>query len=332
MKAAILNVPLPVERSPLVLADLPIPEPRSGQVLVRVTACGICRTDLHVVEGELPQKKSPVVPGHQVVGTIQRLGPGVSELALGTRVGIAWLHRTCGKCEYCRSGRENLCDAPDFTGYTIDGGFAEYALAQADFVYPLPNSFGDLQAAPLLCAGIIGFRCLRLAGLSKGANLGIYGFGAAGHVCIQVARHWGVNVFVSTRERKHQLLAAELGAMWVGGATDPPPEKLDASIIFAPAGDLVPTALQSLKKGGVLVLGGIYMTPIPSFPYDLVYRERSIQSVANNTRQDGIDFIRLAAEIPIKTQVQVFRLEQANQALQALKHDGIAGAGVLHIG
>jgi propanol-preferring alcohol dehydrogenase len=272
------------------------------------------------------------VPGHQVVGTIEKLGPGVSQLALGTRVGIAWLHRTCGKCEYCRSGRENLCDAPDFTGYTVDGGFAEYALAEADFVYPLPKDFGDLQAAPLLCAGIIGFRCLRLASLSEGANLGIYGFGAAGHVCIQVALHWGVNVFVCTRERKHQQLATELGATWVGGATEEPPEKLSASIIFAPAGDLVPAALRPLKKGGVLVLGGIYMTPIPSFPYDLIYRERSIRSVANNTRQDGIDFIRLAAEIPIKTEVQGFRLEQANEALQALKHDGIRGAGVLQIG
>jgi len=242
MKAAILKVPTPVERSPLELADVPIPEPSSGQVLVRVTACGICRTDLHVVEGELAQKKSPVVPGHQIVGTIEKLGPGVSQLALGTRVGIAWLHRTCGKCEYCRSGRENLCDAPDFTGYTVDGGFAEYALAEADFVYPLPKNFGDLQAAPLLCAGIIGFRCLRLAGLSQGANLGIYGFGAAGHVCIQVARHSGINVFVCTRERKHQQLASELGATWVGGATEEPPEKLSASIIFAPAGDLVPAA------------------------------------------------------------------------------------------
>jgi propanol-preferring alcohol dehydrogenase len=332
MKAAVLRVPTPVEHSPLELSDVPIPEPGPGQVLVRITACGICRTDLHVVEGELPPKKSPVVPGHQVVGTIEKLGPGVSELTLGTRVGIAWLHRTCGKCEYCRSGRENLCDAPDFTGYTVDGGFAEYALAEADFVYPLPKNFGDLQAAPLLCAGIIGFRCLRLAGLSQGANLGIYGFGAAGHVCIQVARHWDVNVFVCTRERKHQQLASELGATWVGGATEEPPEKLSASIIFAPAGELVPAALQPLKKGGVLVLGGIYMTPIPSFPYDLIYRERSIRSVANNTRQDGMDFIRLAAEILIETQVQVFRLEQANEALQALKHDGIMGAGVLQIG
>jgi propanol-preferring alcohol dehydrogenase len=255
----------------------------------------------------------------------------VSNPVLGSRVGIAWLHHTCGKCEYCRSGRENLCDSPDFTGYTVDGGFAEYALAESDFVYPLPANFGDLQAAPLLCAGIIGFRCLRIAGMSKGANLGIYGFGAAGHVAIQVARHWGVKVFVCTRESKHQRLATELGAAWVGAAEEAPPEKLDASIMFAPAGELVPPALSALKKGGRLVLGGIYMSPIPSFPYELIYRERTISSVANNTRQDGVDFIQLAAEIPIKTEVQVFPLEHANEALQALKHDGIRGAGVLRI-
>jgi propanol-preferring alcohol dehydrogenase len=259
-------------------------------------------------------------------------------------VGIPWLHKTCGLCVYCKSGRENLCDNPTFTGYSVNGGFAEYALADENFVYPIPDGFDDLQAAPLLCAGIIGFRCLRIAGIERGvgieragigpvnlggANLGIYGFGAAGHVCLQVARYWGANVFVCTREEKHRRLAAELGAAWVGGMIDPPPEKLDASIIFAPAGELVPPALEALKKGGTLVLGGIHMSPIPSFPYPLIYHERSMRSVANNTRQDGHDFLRLAAEIPVKTEIEIFPLTHVNEALNALKHDGIRGAGVI---
>jgi propanol-preferring alcohol dehydrogenase len=312
--------------------------PQQDEVLVRVTACGICRTDLHVVEGDLPRKKTPVIPGHQVVGVIEALGPGASRHNVGTRVGIPWLYKTCGHCFYCRSGRENLCDFPEFTGYSHNGGFAEFLVAHQDFVYPLPQSFADLQAAPLLCAGIIGFRSLRLSGIQPKKrnisnpddfNLGIYGFGAAGHVCIQVAKHWGARVFVCTREEKHRALAAELGAVWTGGAVEQPPEKLDASIIFAPAGELVPPALQALRKGGTLVLGGIYMTPIPSFEYSLLYRERCIRSVANNTREDGRDFLQLAAEIPVHTQVQIFPFSQANQALNALKHDGIRGAAVL---
>jgi alcohol dehydrogenase, propanol-preferring len=331
MKAWVLPKPAPVESSPLELRELPMPEPREREVLVRISACAICRTDLHVVEGELPPKKSNIIPGHQVVGIIERLGGGAKKYRPGARVGIAWLHKTCGRCPYCRSGRENLCDFPDFTGYTVDGGYAQYALGHEDFVYPIPDGFADLQAAPLLCAGIIGFRCLRMSGVARGGNLGIYGFGAAGHVCIQVARHWDVNVFVCTREEKHRRLAVELGAAWAGGAKDEPPERLDASIIFAPAGELVPPALQSLRKGGTLVLGGIHMSPIPSFPYLLIYQERSIKSVANNTRQDGHDFLKLAAEIPIHTEVQVFSLEQANQALNALKHDGIRGAGVVQM-
>lgn len=331
MKAWVLPKPAPVETNPLELRELPVPEPREREVLVRVNACGICRTDLHVVEGELPPKKSNVIPGHQIVGIIERLGGGATKYRPGARVGIAWLHKTCGNCPYCRSGRENLCDFPDFTGYTVDGGYAEYALGHEDFVYPIPDGFADMQAAPLLCAGIIGFRCLRMSGIAPGGNLGIYGFGAAGHVCIQVARYWDVNVFVCTREEKHRRLAVELGATWAGGAIEEPPEKLDASIIFAPAGELVPPALQSLRKGGTLVLGGIHMSPIPSFPYPLIYQERSIKSVANNTRQDGHDFLKLAAEIPIHTEVQLFSLEQANQALKALKHDGIRGAGVVQM-
>jgi propanol-preferring alcohol dehydrogenase len=300
-------------------------------VLVRVSACGICRTDLHVVEGELPPRKLPVVPGHQVVGVIERMGAGTGKYPVGTRVGIPWLHKTCGKCLYCTSGRENLCDAPEFTGYTCDGGFAEYTVAHEDFVYPLPEGFTDLQAAPLLCAGIIGFRCLRVSGITAGGNLGIYGFGAAGHVCIQVARHWGAKVFVCTREEKHRRLALELGAVWAGGVAQEPPEKLDASIIFAPAGELVPPALEALHKGGTLVLGGIHMSDIPSFPYALIYKERSIKSVANNTRDDGRDFLCVAAQVPVQTQVQVFALDEVNRALNALKNDGIRGAGVIRL-
>jgi propanol-preferring alcohol dehydrogenase len=250
---------------------------------------------------------------------------------VGTRVGIPWLHRTCGLCEYCRTNRENLCNFPLFTGYSVDGGFSDYIVAPEAFVYPIPESFGDLQAAPLLCAGIIGFRCLRLAGVGRGSNLGIYGFGAAGHVCIQIARYWGCHVFVCTRDEKHRELSLELGAVWAGAAAENPPEKLDASIIFAPAGELVPPALTALKKGGTLVLGGIHMSRVPSFSYDLIYQERSIRTVANNTRADGHDFLRLAAEIPIHTEVHIFPFEAANQALNALKHDGIRGAAVLQI-
>ncbi len=331
MKAWLLHKAAPVESSPLQLSDVVVPEPGPDEVRLRVTACGICRTDLHVVEGELPPRKAEIIPGHQVVGVIDKNGPGATRFAPGARVGIPWLHKTCGQCFYCTAGRENLCENPQFTGYTHNGGFAEFTLAHQDFVYPLPQGFSDLQAAPLLCAGIIGFRCLRVAEIKAGENLGIYGFGAAGHVCIQVARHWGANVFVSTREEKHRKLSLELGAAWSGAAMDIPPEPLDAGIIFAPAGELVPPALQALRKGGRLVLGGIHMSPIPSLPYSLLYQERSIKSVANNTRDDGRDFLRVAAEIPIHTEVQVFPFSHVNQALQALKNDGVRGAAVIQL-
>jgi alcohol dehydrogenase, propanol-preferring len=331
MKAAVLSKPGPVDADPLEIREVPLPEPRDGQVRVRVHACGICRTDLHIVEGELPPHEQNIIPGHQVVGVIDKAGPNAERFPPGTRVGVAWLHQTCGVCEFCKSGRENLCDSASFTGYSVDGGFAEYALAEEQFVYSLPAEFEDLQAAPLLCAGIIGFRCLKKANLHPGDNLGIYGFGAAGHVCIQVARFGGAQVFVSTRERKHRDLAAQLGAAWTGGSMEAPPEKLDAAILFAPAGELVPPALASLKKGGKLVLGGIHMSDIPSFSYPLIYHERSMSSVANNTRADGSEFIEIASKIPVQTEVQVFPLEEANQALKALKHDGIRGAGVLRV-
>jgi propanol-preferring alcohol dehydrogenase len=331
MKAMVLREPAAIDTNPLALSEVTIPEPAAGEVLVEIIACGICRTDLHVVEGELSQKLREVVPGHQVVGRVVRAGENAKKFSLGSRVGIPWLHRTCGRCEFCTRGRENLCPNALYTGWTANGGYAEYVVAPEQFVYPIPDTFSALAAAPLLCAGIIGFRALRLAELQSGDTLGIYGFGAAGHVCIQVALHWGMRVVVSTREEKHRKLAGELGAEWVGGAFDDPPVPLNAAIVFAPAGELVPAALKNLKRGGTLVLGGIYMSPIPSFPYDLIYWERKIRSVANNTRQDGFDFLRVAAEIPIHTQVQLFSLDQANQALQTLKRDGIRGAGVLTV-
>jgi alcohol dehydrogenase, propanol-preferring len=330
MKACLLRAPAPVTTNPLEFTDVPDPVPAAGEVLVRVKVCGVCRTDLHVVEGELPPRKSPVIPGHQIVGVVEKLGEGASRFKPGARVGIAWLHQTDGACEYCRSGNENLCDHPAFTGYTVDGGYAEYALAPQDFVYAIPENFADQHAAPLLCAGIIGFRSLRLSGIKRGGRLAFYGFGAAAHVAIQVALHWGVEVYACTRGKRHQQLALQLGAAWAGEAAEQPPKLLDAAIVFAPAGELVPPALKALKKGGALVLGGIHMSPIPTFDYDLLYQERMIRSVANNTRKDGEDFLRVAAEIPIHSQVAVFPLRDANRALNDLKADRINGAAVLN--
>jgi propanol-preferring alcohol dehydrogenase len=314
-----------------VFADVPTPQPGNGEVLVRVSFCGVCRTDLHVIEGELAPRKSPVIPGHQVIGVIEKLGPGASRFSLGARVGIAWLHHTDGTCEFCRSGAENLCDHPTFTGYSVDGGYAEYAVASEDFIYAIPEQFPDEQAAPLLCAGIIGFRSLRLSGIKPGGKLGFYGFGAAAHIAIQVARHWNVDVYAATRDARHKNLALELGAKWAGGTFAEPPVKLDAAVVFAPAGEIVPAALKALRKGGTLVLGGIHMSPISSFDYDLLYQERVIRSVANNTRQDGEDFLRVAAEIPIRMHTQLFPLREANRALNALKSDAIEGAAVLRV-
>lgn len=336
MRACLLREPGDVSTNRLVLSEVPTPTPGPRQVLVEVAACGICRTDLHVVEGELPPAKSPVIPGHQVVGRVIRSGEGAG--LLGKRVGVAWLHRTCGICRFCLSERENLCLSPEFTGWTVDGGFATHVLADTGFIYELPAGFSDLEAAPLLCAGIIGYRALRMTGLLErpngfsGARLGLYGFGAAGHVAIQIARARGAEVYVMTRDReKHQPLAEELGAQWVGGAADAPPELLDASIVFAPAGELVPVALAALDRGGTLVLGGIHMSPTPPIPYELLYRERVIRSVANNTRQDGREFLAEAARIGVKTHIATWPLEGANDALRSLKNDAIRGAGVLMI-
>lgn len=334
MKAFIISDPAPIETRPLKLADLPRPVPQTGELLIKVTACGICRTDLHVAEGDLEQRLKPAIPGHQVVGVVEDFGDEVAGFERGQRVGVAWLHSTCGVCRFCLSGHENLCENAEFTGWTRNGGFAEYMVADADFVYPLPYGFDDIQAAPLLCAGIIGYRALRLTGLDdwQGAQLGIYGFGAAGHICIQIARSRGADVYVSTRDReKHQALAHELGAVWVGDTFDRPPVPLDSAIIFAPAGEIVPAALKALDKGGSLVLGGIYMSPIPELEYDLLYGERIVRTVANNTRQDGRKFLAEAASIPVRTSVQTFPFEEANDALIALKNDAIKGSGVLVI-
>lgn len=329
MKACLLRAPAPIQTNPLEYTDTAVPPPAKGEVLVRVRVCGVCRTDLHVVEGELPPCKSPVIPGHQVVGVVEKLGEGAKRFPIGTRVGIPWLHHTDGTCEYCRAGKENLCNDPAFTGYTADGGYAEYATAPEGFVYAIPERFADEQAAPLLCAGIIGFRCLRLSGIGRGGKLGFYGFGAAAHVAIQVARHWGAEVYAATRGANHQKLALDMGAVWAGEAAAEPPAQLDAAIIFAPAGELVPFALKALKKGGVLVLGGIHMSEIPAMDYNLLYQERVVRSAANNTRQDGVDFLRVAAEIPIRTKVTMFPLRDANLALNALKSDHINGAAVV---
>ncbi len=329
MKACVLPGPAPIESAPLEWKDVPCPQPGERELLIRVHACGVCRTDLHVIEGELPVRKPRVIPGHQIVGIVEDHGPGAGAIAKGARVGVPWLHRTCGVCEFCRTARENLCDNPQFTGWTVDGGYAEYATAPEAFVYELPPAFADLQAAPLLCAGIIGFRCLRLADIGPGARLGLYGFGAAAHVAIQVARHWGAEVYAATRGAKHQRLAMELGAAWSGEADAHPPVPLDAAIMFAPAGELIPPALKALKKGGRLILGGIHMSPIPSFDYELIYQERVMRSVANNTRDDGREFLKTAAAIPIRTEVEVFPMSEANSALKALKFDGVSGAAVL---
>src|SRR5262245_45644801 len=334
MKACVLKTIAPIEQNPLDLAVVPLPQPTVNQVLVRVSVCGVCRTDLHVIEGELPRQILPIIPGHQIIGEIEKIGDQVTNLEVGGRVGIPWLHETDGRCEYCRAGKENLCENATFTGWTVNGGYAEYATALAEFVYPIPESFSDTEAAPLLCAGIIGFRSLRLSGITgrnPGKRLGLFGFGAAGHVAIQVARHWGVDVYAFTRDKRHQQLAGEMGAVWVGGSNDTPPIKLDSIIIFAPAGELVISALKALKKGGTLALGGIHMSPIPPIDYQLLYDERVVRSVANNTRQDGLDFLQVAAEIPIKTQTQIFDLVEANTALNALKHDAVRGAAVIKL-
>ncbi len=327
----VLREPKPAEKNPLVRVDLPVPEPAPGQVRLRVRACGVCHTDLHLVEGEISTPKLPIVPGHQIVGRVDALGEGVTRFKVGDRAGVPWLYSTCGACDYCQRGLENLCDQAHFTGQHTNGGFGEYMVVPADFAYPIPIGFPDDQAAPLLCAGIIGYRSLRLSEIQPGGRLGLYGFGASAHVTIQVARHWGCEVYVFTRSEEHQRHARALGAGWVGQAQDTPPAELDSAITFAPAGWLVPEALRVLRKGGTLAINAIHMSPIPELPYHLLYGERTVRSVANSTRRDAEELLLLAAEIPIHTDVELYRLDQANAVLQRLKRAEVQGAAVLQV-
>jgi len=332
MKAMVLDRPRPVSGSPLALRDVPVPEPGPDDILVRVRCCGVCHTDLHEVEGELPEVKLPLVPGHEIVGTVERAGERAGRFREGERVGAAWLRWTCGQCRFCRSGRENLCEKARFNGYHADGGYAEYTVVPEAFAYSLPEAFDDAAAAPLLCAGIIGFRSLRLSGIQPGGSLGLYGFGASAHIAAQIARHWGCRVFVFTRSGVHRALALELGAEWAGSAQDEPPAKLDSAVIYAPVGALYLDALRVLDRGGTAVSAGIHMSPIPEIDYDrLLYQERKMVSVANATRQDGQDLLKVAAEVPVRTTVRSFPLEEANEVLRELKAGRINGAAVLTI-
>jgi alcohol dehydrogenase, propanol-preferring len=325
MRAMVLDRP----GTPLVMRERPVPQPATGEILVEIAACGVCRTDLHVVDGELPHPKLPIVPGHEIVGQVAAIGEGVSGFVLGERVGVPWLGATCGVCPYCRSGRENLCDRPLFTGYTRDGGYATHTLADARFCFPLGEQFDAAEAAPLLCAGLIGWRCYRIAG--EGEALGLYGFGAAAHILAQVAASQGRRVYAFTREgdQASQNFARKLGAVWAGGSDEMPPEPLDAAIIFAPVGALVPAALRAVKKGGRVVCGGIHMSDIPSFPYSILWEERQLVSVANLTRNDAYEFLAVAPKAGIKMQVTRYPLAQANAALDDLRAGRFEGAAVL---
>jgi alcohol dehydrogenase, propanol-preferring len=325
MRAMVLESP----RHPLVGKDLPRPAPKRGQLLVRIAACAVCRTDLHVLDGELPDPKLPLILGHEIVGRVEEIGAAVAGFEVGQRVGIPWLGWTCGECQFCLTNRENLCPYARFTGYTIDGGYAEYTVADARFCFPIPNDYDDVAAAPLLCAGLIGYRCLRKTGDAH--RLGIYGFGAAAHIIAQVARHEQREVFAFTRpgDMAAQHFARRLGAKWAGGSDEAAPEKLDAAIIFAPVGSLVPAALRVLERGGTVVCGGIHMSDIPAFPYEILWEERSVCSVANLTRRDGEEFLALAPRVPVRTETQTFPLAQANEALEALRSGNLTGAAVL---
>lgn len=332
MIAMLCETPGPVESAPLKQCELPIPEPAENEVLIAVEVCGVCRTDLHVVEGELPPHRLPIVPGHEVVGRVERVGAGVTRFQQGDRVGAAWLYASCGRCPYCLRNQENLCDHPLFTGYDKDGGYAEYMVAREAFVYPLPETLSAAEAAPFLCAGIIGYRSFRRSEIQSGAPIGLYGFGASAHIVLQIARYHGCDVYVCTRGQNHQDLAREMGAVWVGEADAMPPTPLQSGIVFAPAGELVPIALRALDRGGTLALAGIYMTPIPEMDYqECLFQEKNLRSVTANTRQDGQALLQLAAEIPLHTHTQEFPLTEANAALLALKQDRVNGAAVLRV-
>jgi propanol-preferring alcohol dehydrogenase len=329
--AAVLHAPGPIAQDRLVLEERELPAPAPGQVLLRVRACGVCRTDLHIVEGELPARHSSIVPGHQIVGSVVAGGAGV-DYAAGTRLGVSWLGGTDGTCRFCREGRENLCDAPVFTGYDVDGGYATHAVARADFTYPIPGKLDDLHAAPLLCAGIIGFRALRVAGVRPGEFVGLYGFGASAHLALPVLKAWGCKVAVATRGEKHRAFAESLGADWIGAALERPPQALDRAVTFAPAGEVVVAALGALRKGGVVAINAIHLDRMPEFDYDsLLWGEREIRSVTNMTRVDARDFLALAAEIDLQPRATVFALSDVNAALRAVKADQIDGAAVVRM-
>jgi alcohol dehydrogenase, propanol-preferring len=328
LKAAILHSPGDVQTRPLHIETIPQPEPSAGQLLLRVRACGVCRTDLHIVEGELPSLRHPLIPGHQIVGEV--MGSGGGDFPRGSRVGVSWMGGVDGDCPYCRRGLENLCDAPTFTGYSVNGGYAEYAVVRADFAYPLPSALDDLHAAPLLCAGIIGFRSLRVAGVEPGDRVGLFGFGSSASLAIAVLLSWNCQVYVATRGASHRQLATSLGATWVGAEAEKPPVALDRAITFAPSGDVVVAALSSLRKGGAVAINAIHLDRIPQFDYDkLLWGERQIRSVANMTRADAHDFLALAAKIGMKPKVTVFSLDQANEALVAIKSDSVDGSSVI---
>jgi len=331
VKAQVLQKSAQVETNPLRLMEVEQPTPASHELLIRVTACGVCHTDLHVVEGELPDPLTPVIPGHEIVGRVVGQGSEASRFEIGARVGVPWLHQACGQCEHCLRGQENLCEFARFTGYTAQGGYAEYVTAPEAFAVSVPDVFSDIQAAPLLCAGIVGYRSLRLSDVQPGERLGLYGFGGSAHICIQVARHWGCPVYVFTRSPEHQQHARDLGAVWAGTAQDEPPARLDRAIIFAPSGALVPLALGHLRKAGTLCINAIHTSPIPEMPYSLLWEERTIRTVANATRRDAEEFLPLAAQIPVQTDVEAFDLAEANQVLQRLKHSEIKGSAVLRI-
>jgi propanol-preferring alcohol dehydrogenase len=329
MQAMRLSKHQPIQKAPLERTELPLPNPGPGQLLLRVRACGVCRTDLHTVEGEIKPPNLPITPGHQVVGEIEAMGEGVLGFYIGERVGVPWLFRACGACEYCDRGEENLCSQAEFTGFHADGGYAENMLVDADYALRMPKGISDELAAPLLCAGIIGYRSLRKADLQTYETLGLVGFGASAHLAIQMAQYWGCKVYVFTRTESHRRLAKELGASWVGGIGDKAPTPLDRAVLFAPVGELVPLILEKLRPGGTLAINAIYLSPIPEIPYRLIYGERTLRSVANAAYQDGVEFLQLAAKIPIQTTTQSYSLDQANQALLDLKHSRIDGAGVL---
>ena len=331
MLAMQLRAPRSVEAAPLEPVELPLPEPGPGEIRLRIRACGLCHTDLHTVEGELQLPKLPLIPGHQIVGLVEARGLGANRFSEGERVGVPWLHETCGACAHCRRGDENLCDRARFTGYHVDGGYTQFVTVPERFAHPLPPSFGDAEAAPLLCAGIIGYRALRLSGIMPGERLGLFGFGASAHIAIQVARHWSCEAWVFTRSAEHRDLAKRLGAAWVGTAEDEPPGLLDRAISFAPAGNLIPAALSRLRKGGTLALAGIHLDRIPEMSYSLLYGERTLRSVTASTRRDAEELLSLAPEIPIRTEVERFPLADANDALGRLKASRIRGAGVLLI-